>query len=262
MQKITLVIPCYNEAKRIPLMVEELRKFDQAWGKPYELIVVNDGSQDNTLELLDWDVKAISPNASRYQIIDSPANEGKGNALRLGLEASTGDFVLTLDADMATSPLELINWQQAQEGGLFSKEKILIGSRLHQQSKVKALWIRRFAGGVYNTAIRLFTPVVEKDTQCGFKLYPGDSGRLLFSGLQVKGWAHDIEILYKAHLHGLIIKSMPVNWKHVDNEKISVFKDGLIMFFHTIYISCRIKIDWYIFRKRTKVNTTQVKEKG
>ena len=243
----------------MPLMIEELKKFDQAWKTPYELIVVNDGSQDNTLELLDWDVKAIIPHADRYQIVDSPANEGKGNALRLGVEASTGDFLLTLDADMATSPLELINWLDKQQDKRFSNKEILIGSRLHQQSSVKALWFRRFAGGIYNTAIRLFTPVAEEDTQCGFKLYPGEIGRQLFSGMQVKGWAHDIEILYKAHLHGLKIKSMPVNWKHVDNEKISVVKDGLIMLFHTIYISCRIKIDWYIFRKRT---TNQLKEKG
>ncbi|MEM1322046.1 MAG: glycosyltransferase [Bacteroidota bacterium] len=249
MQKISLIIPCYNESQRINLLVDALREFDAQWPAPYEVIVVNDGSKDDTSQKL----RAQLPNTLRNaapQIIDAPQNQGKGHALSLGVAAATGDFVLTLDADMATHPLELLKWLERRPDGLFSSQHLLIGSREHEESQVKALWLRRFAGGLYNGAIRLFTPISARDTQCGFKLYPAAAAKALFASLRIKGWAHDIELLYKAHLIGLKICPMPVAWQHVENEKISVFKDGMIMLFHTIYISCRIKLEWYVLRRR------------
>lgn len=249
MKKITLVIPCYNEQGRIPLMKAALVEFDSAWGHAYELIAVNDGSKDNTLKLLHDTLVGQFANAE-VKIVDSGENFGKGHALKLGVTQSSGDFVLTLDADMATNPIELLNWLKSRKGQFFSEQEILVGSREHRNSQVKAPWVRQFLGNAFNTFIRFTTPVNLRDTQCGFKLYPGTIGRKLFSTLQVNGWAHDIEILYKAKLHGYSIIPMAIDWQHVEDEKINVYKDGIVMVFQSLMISMRIKLDWYILRNR------------
>ena len=107
--KGALVIPCYNEADRIPQLVSSLKKFEANWQGTYEVIAVNDGSSDDTLSKLQAQLPQNLSKAERIEVIDVQPNQGKGNALKTGVEKAQGDFVLTLDADMATSPTELNN---------------------------------------------------------------------------------------------------------------------------------------------------------
>ncbi len=226
---ISLVIPLYNEVKRIPLLQAGLERFCAQTTFPFEIVLVNDGSSDETVAHLATMQQDIDDSKITWQIIDLPTNQGKGAALAAGVKAATRSFVLTLDADMAAEPTELLLWQATDQTVGEDSKQIVIGSRQHPDSNVQAKFSRRFAGGVFNQLVRLMTGLAIRDTQCGFKLYPQAAAAEFFGDLEDEGWAHDIEILLRAKAAGYAIKVMPVRWKHVDDEKISLLKDGFAM---------------------------------
>jgi len=237
---LSLVVPCYNESDRITLLFDALRAFDGKWPGPFEVVLVNDGSEDHTLDLMqtfrqDWTGKAS------IQVLNQP-NTGKGGALKNGVLNASGDFMLTIDADMAALPDELFKWLEL-EGGCWNNQTIYIGSREHPASVIRKQNDRKVAGKVFNRIIRVLTPLRTKDTQCGFKLYPREVARRLFGELQSPGWSHDVEILYKAYLHGIPVKEMPLLWKAIDGSKISFFKDSLGMLVEALRIVAALRKD-------------------
>ncbi len=239
--RLSLVIPCYNESDRIALMFGGIRSFIQEWKEELEVIIVNDGSKDNTLALLQQHPVTLEfPGIIKILTQD---NTGKGGALRNGVLASTGDFVLTIDADMASPPSELFKWQ-TMAGGSFDAHTIYIGSREHLASVIKKEGDRKVAGNIFNRIVQLLTPLKMKDTQCGFKLYPGPEARRLFNSLQTYGWAHDVELLYKAHLDKMKIQEMPLQWNAVDGSKVRLFQDGFNMMLETFRIAITTKLQY------------------
>ena len=187
--KLSLVIPCYNESKRAGKLLKTLKDFDRKWGKELEILLVDDGSKDNTVGKIQSSFEnAFSGNTS-FELLQLVENQGKGGALKVGVEKASGDFVLTIDADMATEPGELFKWLRTLPGRTFHENEILIGSREHESSKIKGQFIRRFAGLIFNFIIQLFTNLNITDTQCGFKLYPASIAKKLFANLKTKGWA-------------------------------------------------------------------------
>ncbi len=261
--ELSLVIPFYNEERRIDLLVDGLKEFEKRSGSSYEAILVDDGSKDRSVELLnenDFIKEKISQ--SKLRILQLNKNGGKGAAIQKGVLESTGQWILTLDADMATSPLEIENWKKSQ-GGQLSEKEIWIGSRPHEKSKLDEKAHRKFIGIVFNGITRFFSGLQIKDTQCGFKLYPGEIGRFLFKDLKVKGWAHDVEILKKAELLGVEIKEMPITWTAVDESKVSVVKDSIKMFWQMFLISMGVYLYW-VYRLPIKLlrpseNDTEMK---
>ncbi|MEM9849564.1 MAG: glycosyltransferase [Bacteroidota bacterium] len=244
---VSLVIPCYNESDRIVHLEQGVREFRQKWDDSYEIIVVDDGSKDNTSDL-------IRQRLPQVQLITLRQNQGKGGALRAGVLAAKGQFILTLDADMAAHPLELQKWLDLLPAHRFSSNQILIASRNHPASKINAKSHRKFAGQIFNTLVQSLTPIKLSDTQCGFKLYPRPIGQLLFQDLYTRGWAHDIELLYKAAYLHIEIVAMPIEWKHVDAEKINVMSDGIKMARETSLMAYR-----YRFVKRFRKELQSLK---
>ena len=245
---------------RIQNLTNALKAFDNKWYNEYEVIIVDDGSDDNTAEAVNNAIGESLQKAT-VNIIKLEKNIGKGGALQAGVEAATGDFILTLDADMAAQPTILKNWLQRLPNHKFDKNQILIGSREHEDSQVQAKSDRKTLGRVFNALTQLTTSLNFKDTQCGFKLYPATIAKALFANLRSKGWSHDVEILYKAKLQGIDIQSMPVKWQHIDGEKINVGSDGMKMALQTILISWREKFDWFFispFRGKTLGNEPSI----
>ncbi len=241
--KLSLVIPCYNESARVTQMIEGLRDFTRNWKRDFEIIVVDDGSKDNTVTLIEEsDLYKELNTHGKFKLIKPGKNQGKGFALREGVLQATGSHVLTLDADMSTRPTELNNWLAAHK---VSNTEILIGSRELKASKVTERKSRNFIGKVFNLCVRFFTPLKSHDTQCGFKLYPVTVAKELFGKLSTSGWAHDVELLYRAQLHGIKITDMPVSWKAMDGSKISVGIDGVKMFLQVMWLSIRMKFSWF-----------------
>jgi glycosyltransferase involved in cell wall biosynthesis/tetratricopeptide (TPR) repeat protein len=238
---LSLVIPCYNESARVDIMLEGIADFEEKWKGNYEVIVVDDGSKDDTVQKINQAV------ATRYAYLKDKLtveqvipNGGKGGALKRGVGIAKGDYILTLDADMSTRPSDLIQWEK-KEKMLFSGERaVYIGSRKHEEGNVKALKKRKVIGGVFNSIVQICTTLQLRDTQCGFKLYPKEVAKFLFGNMQSTGWEHDVELLYQADLNDIRIVEMPVNWENMPDSKVNMIRDSIKMFFGVLGISLRI----------------------
>jgi glycosyltransferase involved in cell wall biosynthesis len=232
---VSLVIPCYNEAERVPLLFSGLQEFQQAWLGKMEVILVDDGSADDTANAIQTHPIFIALQSEHKIHWMQQKNQGKGAALKAGVQIAKGDFVLTLDADMATRPIELLNWLQLKK--TFETNELLIGSRELKTSDVKDLDHRKWIGNVFNFIIQKLTHLTIQDTQCGYKLYHEAIAKTLFENLQTTGWAHDVELLLKAKRMGCQITEMPITWKAIPGSKINIWKDSIIMFFEVLRIS-------------------------
>ena len=252
--KISLIIPCYNESKRIDNLLNTLKSFDKKWNQPLEIILVDDGSSDESVKLLDKNFPGQFSSNVDFHLIPLSKNIGKGGALKAGVEKATGDYVLTLDADMATKPTALNNWLNQLPGKDFDPNQILIGSREHEDSKVTGQPMRRVAGLIFNFMIQLFTNMNLRDTQCGFKLYPAAIAKQLFASLKTNGWAHDVELLYRAKMEGHRIQSMPITWTHQNDSKISLVSDSIKMFGQILMISIALNWNYFIVEPFKKWN--------
>lgn len=238
---LSLIIPCYNESARIDMMLQGLAEFNEKWPGKYEAIIVDDGSKDDTATKTKQAVDSKYPQLKdKVHIEVLPKNAGKGGALKKGVSLAKGDYVLTLDADMSTKPVELLNWLKKDKGLFNGDHTIYIGSRKHEDGKVEALQSRRIIGGVFNSIVQVFTSLQLKDTQCGFKLYPGHVASWLFGGMHSTGWAHDVELLYQADLNGIAIVEMPINWVNQPESKVNVIKDSFLMLIGVLSISMRL----------------------
>ncbi len=236
---LSLVIPCYNEAARVPLLVAGLEDFCHRWEGPLEIFLVDDGSADTTATALQAAVSTLASKLVRVEVVRQ-SNTGKGGALRTGVLRTTTDLVLTLDADMAAPPTELLAWFR-REGGALRGGTVYIGSREHADSVIRDRGSRKLAGNIFNRVVRILTPLQVEDTQCGFKLFPGPSARALFSDLRTSGWAHDVELLWRAQNAGLAVRPMPISWSAVDGSKIHVFRDAVRMVREVLKISAILR---------------------
>lgn len=236
---LSLIIPLFNESERIPLLQRGLLDFlkDCSYLE-LEIILVNDASRDDTLDKLHElkeELMASFPDKKlAVEIIELKQNILKGGALRQGVLQAQGDWILTLDADMATEPSQLFSWEK--KGWLKLNqptkgvEKIFIGSREEPESKVSDQSYRRLMGKCFNFCVRLITGLKINDTQCGFKLYPKEIAKRCFYPLREFGWAHDVEILKRIRHQGGKIQVLPITWKAVAVSKIKPVKDSLNMF--------------------------------
>jgi glycosyltransferase involved in cell wall biosynthesis len=225
---ISLVIPCYNEQDRIANMWLGISNFIKVWTGDFEIIIVNDGSNDATEKLILSDAIYISLLPEKKILYVLQENLGKGAALQNGVKNASKDFILTLDADMATEPIEILQWLQISDK-IFSNNTITIASRTLPESKLVLISGRRKTGNIFNYLVRLKTGLDLKDTQCGFKLYPNAIAKKLFNSLQTVGWAHDVEILQKAKMENYSILEMPILWNEKNASKINVVRDGIKM---------------------------------
>ncbi len=239
-KKLSIIIPCYNEELRIKYLVEALKEFSTQWDS-IEIIVVDDGSTDQSVEIIENDVFLSKlKKLNQFKHIIHEKNQGKGGALRTGILAATGELILTMDTDVSTHPNELYKWLKLLNNE-FSSNTIFIGSRTHKESAIKEHPIRKAMGYIFNFFVRAISGIPFRDSQCGFKLYPGTSAKLLFKDLNVYGWAHDVEIICKANVHRINVVEMPVKWNIMENSKVNVFSDSVRMFIQLIKISIHVK---------------------
>lgn len=214
--ELSVVIPAYNEEGCIAKTVQEIFEYLQKQDYDFEVIVVSDGSQDQTVE----SVKNLTEHYSELSLLELPSNQGKGAAVRQGVLKARGAYILYLDADHATDISELDQvWPH-----LMRANTLVIGSRNLKNSRIAKHqpWTRVLLGRSANLLIRaLLLPGIH-DTQCGFKIFAAQDAQKLFQNLQTKRWAFDIEILAQAKKSGLRIKEIPVTW--TNSAKTSVRK--------------------------------------
>ena len=219
--RISLVVPAYNEERRLPGSIERIADYIRGRPETWDLVVVDDGSTDATV--------AAAHEASRaaglpLRVLSLPANRGKGAALRAGVLATEGDLVLTSDADLSTP---LSEWKKL-EG---ADSPIAIGSRGLDESTVRVPqpWYRRTMGKIFNQLVRRATGTNLRDTQCGFKLFDGAVARRLFAGATIDRFAYDVEILARAERDGIAIAEVPVLWFNSPESKVHALRDSFRM---------------------------------
>ena len=204
-------------------------------GMDYEIVVVDDGSNDRTSEV----VRGVTPDIPHLRVIRYEVNRGKGYALKTGVLASKGDVVLLSDADLST-PIEelskllpLINDNSCE---------VAIGSRALILSDIvkKQPWWRQNMGKIFNKIVKFIVLDDFQDTQCGFKIFSGDIGRVLFRELVVERFAYDVEILARAKKKGYRIREVPIRWINSPESKVDPLKDSFQMVFDLFKIRARV----------------------
>lgn len=202
-EKLSVVVPAYNEGKNI---YENLRKMDEMIGSfsnNYELIVVNDGSHDNTKE----EIVRAATQSSHIIPAGYETNRGKGGAIREGVQCATGKYIAFLDADLDLSPMHLKSFMEkmSQSGAV-----AVIGSKLHKDSDVDYPLPRRIMSIGYYVILKVMFRLNIKDTQTGVKLFQAEMLKQVITHVTSNGFAYDIEILALITMFGGKIEEMPV----------------------------------------------------
>jgi len=238
---LTFIIPCYNESSRLLQTEECFNHFIRATNFQGTIIFINDGSNDNTLELLNNIKQKLNKkfNDVGVDIISYKKNIGKGWAIKQGVDNCKTKWCLTLDADMAAKPDELTTWMNKKFIDLENVNTVYFGSREKgfEEGMVSSSWIRRNIGLVFNLMIIFFTGIKIRDTQCGYKLYPTAIAQKAFENLYDYGFAHDVEIIIKLSKQNISIKMLPIIWNEKSGSKVNVFKDSVKMFLTVIKLT-------------------------
>ena len=149
---------------------------------------------------------------------------GKGHALKLGVEIAKNDWVLTTDIDLSVPLIQIEEWFNKYNISKNS-EKVFIGSRNIDESRVVKKIYRFILGMIFSNLIKFLFKIKIKDTQCGFKLYKREIAKDAFKNLETLGFAHDIELIQTLNSKNIIVKELPVNWTHVPESKLNIFID-------------------------------------
>ncbi len=228
---ISIIIPAYNEELRIQPTLEKIHTYCAGRFSEFEIIVVDDGSSDNTLSL----VKRVGRDLENISPIHYSKNAGKGFAVRQGVLASKGDLLLISDADLST-PIE--EMKKLIPHILRDNYDIVIGSRGLEKSDIimKQPWYREIMGKTFNILVKIVAVSGINDTQCGFKLFRGNIARALFSKCTINGFSFDVEVLYLAKRSGYKMKEVPIRWINSPASKVELISDPLIMILELLKI--------------------------
>ncbi|MDD3088330.1 MAG: glycosyltransferase family 2 protein [Candidatus Omnitrophica bacterium] len=221
---LSIIIPAYNEEKRLAGTLDRITKFMETRGSEYEVIVVDDGSTDTTIDVAARSALGVS---GRLRVISNPGNKGKGYSVKRGVEEARGDIILFTDADMSTPIEEMDKLISAMGAGAH----IAIGSRAvdGSQVEVKQPFFRQTMGKVFNRIVRFILGENIHDTQCGFKAFGKTEAKELFRDMFIPGFAFDAELLYLARKRGLKVSEIGVVWQNSPVSKVRPVMSSLEM---------------------------------
>lgn len=215
---LSIVIPAYNEEKRLPASLDTILKFAAGRYEFLEILVVDDGSRDGTAGC----VRQYAATHPPVRMLQNPGNRGKGYAVRHGMLEAKGEWILFTDADLSAPIGEIERLFEAAKG---MGADVAIGSRALDRSLIGVHQPagREYAGRVFNWIMRGITGLPFLDTQCGFKLYSRSAARQIFSRQQLEGFGFDVEDLFIAKVLGIKVVETPVRWNNVEGTKVSLW---------------------------------------
>ena len=230
MKDVSIIVPTYNEAKRIGPFLTDLLEFAKLNLRNYEIIIVDDGSIDNTLEI----VRKIVKKDKNVRVISYRPNRGKGFAVKKGVFVSKGKLILFIDADGSINPWEIPN--------LLEKLKnydVVVGDRGAAESEVKQAKSRKVISMIFNFYVALLFSTRIRDNLCGFKGFKREVARDLFRDLLTERWLFDVELFYKIRKKKYSIYNLPIKWQHKRGSKIR-FIDPFKMLFELILLKIKL----------------------
>jgi dolichyl-phosphate beta-glucosyltransferase len=229
----SIVIPAYNESTRLGATLESVLNFISQHGLDSEVIVVNDGSRDNTAEI----VRNFAARNPALRLLENPGNRGKGYSVRNGMLSARGQLLVFSDADLSAPIEELPKLLNAIAAGA----DIAIGSRwlrAELQTQRQPLH-RQLFGRIFNLLLRITLGLQFKDTQCGFKAFKRRAADAIFPLQRIERWGFDPEILFLARKFGFRVDEIPVAWGHSGETRINPLLDGWRMFVEML------RVRWY-----------------
>ncbi len=243
--RLSIVIPAYNEEARIRASLESALDYLARTGTEAEVVVVDDGSADGTVAIVETLATARPPDRRlEIRVLRNGRNRGKGYSIKHGVLAARGDLVLISDADFSTpiDDLPLLLQAVEREG-----HGIAIGSRGLRESRVvrrQAVW-RETMGRAFNVLVRALTRLPFRDTQCGFKLMRRLEVLPLFRAARIERFAYDVEILYLARKAGIRVAEVPVLWRNAEGSKVNALVDSLDMLKDIVRVLVRDRLGRY-----------------
>jgi len=220
---LSIVIPAYNEAERISPTLDRVLEWLDEDGRSAEVVVVDDGSTDDTCGV----VSSRAKSDSRLRLVENGANRGKGYSVAHGVREARGSWILFSDADLSTPVEELVKLEAGR-----GDAPISIGSRALPDSDLKKRqpFYREMMGRSFNLLVQTLVFPGIKDTQCGFKLFRADVAKELFELRTIDGFAFDVEVLFLARKHGHAVMEIPVVWINDEASRVDPIRHSLKMF--------------------------------
>lgn len=226
----SFIIPAYNESSRIRPTLDELLRYSHDRGWDVEILVVDDGSRDDTAQI----VREYGRAHQQILLVENPGNRGKGFSVRNGMLHARGDICLFTDADLSSPISEAPKLFDAISAGA----DIAIGSRWLRpdlQTDRQPLYRQAF-GRIFNVVLRVFLGLNFADTQCGFKAFRREAAQRIFPLQKIERWGFDPEILFLARRMNFTVKEVPVVWAHNEGTRLHPFRDGFRMFLEVLRI--------------------------
>jgi len=218
---LSVIIPAYNEARRLTDSLDKIKEFLNQQDFEYEVIVVENGSQDGTFEI----AQQCSSRFLNFSVIHEDL-AGKGKAVRVGMLSAKGEYRFMCDADLSMPIEEIVAFLPP----IVPEPQVVIASReVERAIRHNEPEIRHISGRIFNFLIQLFVLSGIEDSQCGFKLFSAEIAEDLFKNQTLDGWAFDIELLAIARLRGYQIREVPVNWHYRKESKINPLRDAFKM---------------------------------
>lgn len=216
--ELSIVIPAFNEEKRIVRLLEDLAGFHARFDGSLEILLSDDGSVDQTIQVATESARSLGLDGV-FRVLAAPKNQGKGSAVRRGMLESKGRLVLFCDADGATPMKEYYRLREAIDGGC----DIAVGSRDLPEANlvVPQPLHRRLMGAAMRFLVWHLVVQGVRDTQCGFKLFREAAARAVFSRQTIDGFSFDVEVLFLARRLGLKVAEVPIEWHDQPGSKVN-----------------------------------------
>lgn len=224
---LSIIVPAYNEEKRLPATLEQIDAFLQTQSFSYEVIVVENGSTDRTTEV----AETFAATHPYVRVLHS--RKGKGAAVKMGMLNARGEYLFICDADLSMPIEEITKFLPP----VLNSYDIAIASReVPGARRYNEPFYRHLEGRVFNWIVRLLAVPDIQDTQCGFKCFRREVALDVFPYQTMDGWSFDVEILYIARARGYRLVEVPINWYYKENSRINPLKDAISMLWEVVKI--------------------------
>lgn len=231
----SIIVPAYNEEKRAMGFIPLLLDYAHLRIPNSEIIIVDDGSKDNTRKILSELIKSKKAQ-SFARVIGYTQNKGKGNAVMFGVHAARGDKVVFIDADGSIPPDQIPSMLEKLD-----EYDVVSGDRISKQSKIRKTFLRNFFSFGFNFFVSVLFQYSYRDNLCGFKGFKKNIAQDLFYDLKDKRWVFDVELFFKIKKRGYSLYFLPIVWKHVGGSRINLFKEPFLWFLRLIKLRYELR---------------------